>query len=592
MLDLIYPMGAVLLSWLLLFLLFSGLGIIVLRLLGQRMESGTRLLDAFWLGWSLALALLQVWHFAFPVNDLLLAILAAAAAILLYSQRRAIGQIVRRLWLTPSFVLLYVLVALWMANRSLGMPIAYDTGFRDIQAVMWIDAYPIVPGLANLFSSLGYNHSVYLYDALLDASIWSGRSFYIATGLLLMVYLAFALHAALQMVRHRCGAGLRWSWIFATLTIPYVMYYTIPWGGITHFLTDTVVDLLGFLTTIYLLDFLQDRDAPSGARYYGILRLAILILAGFTVKQTFIVYGLTTGVLAVVVWLRRGGAGLARPRIRSLALFTGIWALALFVPWMIRGVVTSGYVAYPHSIGRVEVDWVLPVEHIEVRQRNLAANTRLRGVNKDEVLSSWQWLAPWLERLLRNVMTTVLPAIITTGSLCFYLAGIWRNRRHRFDSALGLYIMAPICLTLVVWFFSYPNEKYVRYIFWSCGALSLMLALFSWPKVRWRQRILVIYAVLALCLGFVMYSIIRQETWPLSAGPDDGFYAHPLPPIREFETSSGLKVNAPDSRIAQCWHIPLPCTPYPAINLTSRVSGDIASGFRLEWTESGDRTDA
>ena len=150
-----------------------------------------------------------------------------------------------------------------MSNRAIEMPDAFDTGFRDIQAVMWTDSFPAVPGLNNLFSSLAYNHSVYLYDALLDVSHWSGRSFHIATGLLIMVMVAKSLQAAKRLYRCRDGLGVRWSWVFAALFLPYLMFYTLGRGGITHFLTDTAVDLVGILALIYLLDFVQEFHPVS-----------------------------------------------------------------------------------------------------------------------------------------------------------------------------------------------------------------------------------------------------------------------------------------------------------------------------------------
>ena len=58
-------MGLVLVSWTFYFLLFAGLGTIVLKLLDQRLDSGWTLLDAFWLGWALSLGFLQVWHAGF-----------------------------------------------------------------------------------------------------------------------------------------------------------------------------------------------------------------------------------------------------------------------------------------------------------------------------------------------------------------------------------------------------------------------------------------------------------------------------------------------------------------------------------------------
>ena len=156
-----------------------------------------------------------------------------------------------------------LLLMLWMSSRAIEMPDASDTGFRDMQAVMWISQYPIVPGLNNLFASLAYNHSVYLYDALLDVALWHGRAQHIATGLLLIAYLIYPVRALLRLRRAQDAGSVRWSWIFAALTIPYIMFYTVGRGGISHFLTDTAVDLIGFLVIIYLLDFLQVLRSES-----------------------------------------------------------------------------------------------------------------------------------------------------------------------------------------------------------------------------------------------------------------------------------------------------------------------------------------
>ena len=168
------------------------------------------------------------------MNETILLLFSLVAAFQLFAQRKSAARLIASLRNERAYLLLMGLLALWLSNRALAMPIAYDTGYRDIQAVMWIDAYPLVPGLGNLFSSLAFNHSVYLYDALLDAAIWSGRSHHIATGLLIMAYLAQAVRAAQNLGRCQNVAAIRWSWIFATMTIPYLLFFTAGSSGITH----------------------------------------------------------------------------------------------------------------------------------------------------------------------------------------------------------------------------------------------------------------------------------------------------------------------------------------------------------------------
>ncbi|MDE2950620.1 MAG: hypothetical protein OXT68_07620 [Chloroflexota bacterium] len=579
MLGLIYPMGMVLLSWLLLFLLFSGLGVVALRLLGHRLAVGIAWFDSFWLGWALALAALQLWHLLFAVDDRALILLAIVAAVGLYQHRQRFIPQLLRLKKHRAFLLMLLIALLWMSNRALEMPDEFDTGFRDIQAVMWMDAYPIVPGLNNLFSSLAYNHSVYLYQALLDTSIWSGRSYHIATGLLLTVMLAYSLHSAVNLYQCRAEERARWSWIFATLVMPFFLFSAVGRGSISHFLTDATVDLLGILVLIWLLDFLQDAGADAKTVSWQVLRLSIVILAGFTIKQTFWVFGVGIAGLVIVALVLRAGGLTNLGRLVRLSWPVLLIAVLFAGPWMLRGVVTSGYIAYPHAIGRIEVDWAEPPDLIEHRQRQLATNTRRRYGDPEIVLATWDWVGPWFDGIRRNVKDFALPAALTMSGLFLYASGRVRRRAGESRGGLGLWVFAPLLIMLAFWFVSLPNLKYVRYIFWSGAVLSWLLAMLSWTRISWRLRVSITYAVLGICLAYFMYLLLAQRDFAVSAGPGDGFYQHPLPPVKVYETASGLQLNVPDSHIHQCWQIPLPCTPFPRKGIFARVPGQLQHGF-------------
>ncbi len=583
MLSLVTSMGSVLLSWLLLFLVFSGLGSVALKMLGRSLASGWNWLDAFWLGWALALGFLQLWHFILPVNDAVLLIFAAISILLLIWQRNDVMRTLGRLRMDKLLLFVVSVLALWLSNRALGMPIAYDTGFRDVQAVLWIDTYPIVPGLGNLFSSLAFNQSVYLYDALMDSFVWSGRSYHIATGLLVFVYLVYTVRAILHLFRCKSVASLRWSSVFAAITMPYVLSYTVTWGGITHFLTDTAIDLVGFMTMIYFIDFLQNWQADDRKKYYLIFRLAIVIVTGFTIKQSFIAFGIAIAAFVFVVWLQRCGRRLVRTILPVVLVGCGVMA-----PYLARGVITSGYIAYPQTPGRVDVEWAIPVEQLEERQLNMSANTRLRGAERSAVLASWDWLGSWLQRFVGDIMKTVMPTLIAAAALTLHFVGLVRFRTSKREDRIGAWTLLPLLLTLAIWFFTFPEPKYVRYIFWSVAGLSILLALLAWHLIPLRKRLHMVVGVAAVCLAYVGYLIIQLGTFPLPAGPEDGFYAHWPVQYDEFETDSGLKLNIPAEGRSQCWQIPLPCTPFPNANLEARVAGDLRHGFRISSNNNSD----
>ena len=358
------------------------------------------------------------------------------------------------------------------------------------------------------------------------------------------------------------------------------------WGGITHFLTDTAVDLVGFMTLIYLLDFLQDWRPGAGERDHLVYRLAIIILAGCTIKQSYIVYGTATAALAIIVWLRRGGLAENRRRAARLAVSIGLLALVFLIPWLVRGVVTSGYIAYPHSFGRIDLDWAMPAEQIELRQQRLATNTRLRGGDPAIVLASWDWLGPWLRDFANNLFPTLLPTILSAVALCLYGAAKKKDRAASPASALSWRVFCPMAIMLIFWFFTVPEDKYIRYILWSFAALSLTMAALAWRAIAWRRRVHALFAVVILCLAYVIFAIARHGEYWLPAGPEAGFHAHFLPIYREFLTHDGTALNRTlGEEPNQCWHIPLPCTPHPHAGISARVPGELRQGFRFTPVE-------
>lgn len=579
MIDLISAMSLVMVSWFLLFLLFAGLGLVVQRALGHLPTSGTFWLESFWLGWCLAILILQFWHFFAPVNDVIAVILSVIALILIFLHRGYLFLSLRKLSHYRVFMTLFFIALLWFANRAIDAPVAYDTGFRDIQAIMWIDTYPIIPGMNNLFSSLAFNQSYYLYGALLDFGVWTGRAHHIAIGLLYMAFLAQGIWGGIKLVQHRDGQVVRWTSIYYAVLVPYVFYNSIQRGAVSHFLTDAPVDLIGFLSMGFVLDFVQFYRTSSDHRPYHIIKIAILILTGFTLKQSFIIFGLTLGLLVLLVWSARGGFQRGASEFLRLVAWVLGYGLLLLIPWMARGVITSGYIAYPQSIGAFDVDWREPIELLEERQQTLATNTRIRSGDPDEILADWGWVIPWFKDLSGNVFYFSLPVLIVVVSLMLYGIGKFHIRNAKTNNSLPIWILLPIFTMFIVWFISAPNIKYVGYLIWILVAVCVILAVSVWHDIVWRWRKYGILLVIVAVFVYSGYLTVSLRAFPLPAGPEDGFYEHAMPPVKTFVTDSGLAVNTPDSHIKLCWNIPLPCTPLPRVRLYLRVPDDITQGF-------------
>jgi hypothetical protein len=149
--TLLSAMAAVLLTWAVLGAALAGAGLVALRLFDERRIDADRLLMAFWLGYALAIAALQLWNFFQPITWLTEAILLAAGGAGLAWRARAL-----RAWAGPVLrtrrgaVAALLLLGALVSNQAIGGGDATDSGLYHYQLVRWANEHPVVPGLANL----------------------------------------------------------------------------------------------------------------------------------------------------------------------------------------------------------------------------------------------------------------------------------------------------------------------------------------------------------------------------------------------------------------------------------------------------------
>jgi hypothetical protein len=68
-------------------------------------------------------------------------------------------------------------------------PTNSDTGIYHAQTIHWIEAYPAVPGLANLHERLGYDSSWLMLNAVFSLSFLGIQSFHLVSGFLFIAML-------------------------------------------------------------------------------------------------------------------------------------------------------------------------------------------------------------------------------------------------------------------------------------------------------------------------------------------------------------------------------------------------------------------
>jgi hypothetical protein len=350
-----------------------------------------------------------------------------------------------------------------------------------------------------------------------------------------------------------------------------------------HHLTSCSPDLpvfvMGILVCERLIDFSSNQVSDERELNFNLVFVAVTCALGVTLKVSFAV---SAGIATFVAGYLR-----VRPMSRNKAavantagLIALCWAV-LMVPWMARGVVLSGWVAYPSTLAAVDVDWAVPQENVVQMQRIIKGWARMPGgTHWRTAVEGWTWILPWLRRLVgswRNIIETVVPltlSFLTLSCACFWFL----TRRRWWTVSWWRYlILLPWVGGLLFWFFTAPDPRYSGSMSWILAAGLVTLAANNFAQ-RGMRRALRFGTV--ICLA-VSVSLVMKGTLPLQGpGPDKGFHPAPNPVLKDYYTKSGLKLSVPSGTTV--WYGPLVYTPWPDSKLRLREVSNLASGFATE----------
>ena len=574
MLELLKPASFVLLSWAGLFAVFSGVGLLGLRCaprVGRAVPFPRRVFLAFWIGWALTLAFLQIWHIFFAVNWLALTVvwLLGLAGVGLHYRDvwaliRAEWRGRRRVWLPTA------IIGLWFANLATAGTANYDDALYRIQSMLWAKSYPIVPGLGNVHGRLAFNSTYYLYAAMLDAGEWTGRALHLASGLLAAVLMAYAVRSLAALFAGHDGERA-YRLYYALLLAPVLV--EVSGGNIATLSPSLPVFVLAVVMLGQLLGFLARAGEMEPAEgQFWLVWFALMACAGVVVERSFAVLGIGIFAVALGVELAR------RPAPREMVAILG-WSCAavllLVAPWMARGIILSGYPVYPNTFGAVNVPWRVPRALVISEAKWLQSWVRTPQVFWADVLADMAWVRKWADSLPADVPRAIGVALVAG------LAGLFapKSGGQATRKRLWLVLLPPIA-ALVAWFLTVPSPRLGMGAFWglAVGALAVaaMRLVGETDAGEGRQSGL----LLAIVLAFFLFLSPIRAPYLVAPGSDAGFSALPKPAYQSRVTNAGFVVYLPKEG-DRCGTAPLPCAHMFRPNLGSVVVAG-RYGFMLD----------
>lgn len=580
--------GAIAAAWTGLAILLVGAGLSLRRALGARSIDADGIQDSFWAGVCLAVVFLQVWNLWLPITGMCLAALAIAGTAGLLGNAgplsRWVGSLRQGLrW--PSILAMLAITG-WLALESTGPIDRYSSASYHLSAVRWATEYPIVPGLGNLHGRLAFNNSTHLLAAMLEVGPGYGRSGHLLNGLLALMLFGRILVAARRLARP--GTTAHHVWAFDLCLLLPAVYIALK-GDLAGLRTDapTTIVLLVAASTWYSLRVRPSRDVASRRFRY----LVTLLL--FALAICFKISALGFGVVAVILLIAlrdRTPMDANASRSRRPVALGFVLLLLLLGPWVVRGLLLSGYPLYPSTLLSLPVDWRVPQEQAAAEMRWVRVFARFSSEVPDDarqVATDWRWLKPWTANLVRESwMTMLLPfGVIAATATAFLTVRRFRDRQRHPSLAPELPLLGASALALVGWFLSAPAPRFGLSAAWILAAVAVAFAVRegTGPTASPLLR-------RALLIGLLLLGMIplddRLVTGPepraaVEEPPGARPLSSPRPDLQVYETASHLRLFVP--RLSDnCWDSPLPCTPHPAPNLRLREPVSLEGGFRVD----------
>ena len=559
-----------------------GWGAITTHLLGLQKQKQCIATSYVWIGWAFTIFIFQLIHFILPLKGFIIIPIFIIGFVftipnIVTSYRRWFSQSTR---LSRSKLLFIVAVGLtvsaWIASRAMLPPNAYDSGLYHLNAVRWINSYPIIPGLGNLHGRLAFNQTFFLYVAALNFYPLFGNGRSIANSFLFLLTIATAFDL-LRPVFKKPSILLGshpFQYISIIFMFPILAYLAFTSEGIASPSPDLTSSLLQISMFMFFVNGIGYLISGQHEQDHAAMLLVILAATAVTIKLSNLAFSTVIyGFVLTYAWKK------SRKRIRRVIYFA-LPVIVLFTIWCVRGFVLSGAPLYPSTIGYIPIDWAVPREKVIDEANWIYSWARQTHTHWSIVLGSWNWFEPWILKTSKNIIGVIYPFSVFI-IFCIFALIISIFKKGRKLEIIELAILSPLLVSLFYWFFTAPDPRFSNAIFFLMP-ISAILITFTLIQDRFSVRLFVIIVFIAFIsanLNFITYAVKNYRE--IKSISTSGWYSVKEIPLDKRITNSGLIVYIPKTDYL-CWDAPLPCAPLFNDTLRLRKSGDIASGFTVK----------
>jgi hypothetical protein len=182
------------------------------------------------------------------------------------------------------------------------------------------------------------------------------------------------------------------------------------------------------------------------------LYIVLLCAVGTTVKLSFIVFGALAILTALFAYAQRENW---RDLLRTRQMIGWLTPLALAViPWLIRGVILSGYLLYPSPLISFPVPWKIPYDLVQPITSTIH-NWAMGRAQYTPGMPVGEWFAIWFPPIQFELKEAVVYLLITLALAAVLRFGF---KKHAPNTHGPLALILISFLSLIYWFISAPTR--------------------------------------------------------------------------------------------------------------------------------------
>jgi hypothetical protein len=480
--------------------LFVGATILVYS--GAGKYGSLNLFDQALLGFCLVSGFAQAWSIFSGLCPVSNYFLLGCVVILAVIKRRDVVDFLSfgiRATRIRSALVVLIPVGLAAAYNSTTRAFCYDNSLYHFLSVRWMAEYGSVTGLANLHGRLGFNSSLVALAGIFAVpfGVSIGREFINGATTVLV---AGVLSQGLRFVNWRAVYDSRNLYAFGLLTFVSML-------ALSRCLSSPQPDVssaaLAIASAWYFLAVVKHSGEVDQLGANQLLCICASV-ATLEIKLSYIGFAAATILVVLIAAVRR------RLPFRQNCTCL-LFALIIFIPWICCGYITSGCPFFPSEFGRLPLDWAVPHALAVVEKNAAFAWARAPGLQPEDVLANWNWLAPWSARVLGDPLI-FKPLLAGIVGLLMVLGRLLMQPLPFIDRRWFV-LLVPSSVGLLFWFLTAPDPRFAQATLW-VFALNLLMLPFR-DTDDWSRRLnfwgMLALAILALFDAGVGCARLKKE---------------------------------------------------------------------------------